>query len=85
MLQKIHFRENEKFPRYNLYAYSEGHLTEAARNMKFNGAPILFVHGNSGSYKQARSFGSVALRKGIDNNWGQHLDYFAGKLVFQFN
>lgn len=27
---------------------------------------------------QARSFASVALRKGIDNKWIQHLDYFTG-------
>lgn len=53
-LQKIHFKENDKFPQYNLYAYSEGHLTEAARRMKFNGAPVIFVHGNAGSYKQVR-------------------------------
>lgn len=78
-LQKINFRENEKFPKYNLYAYSEGRLTETVRNMKFNGAPVLFVHGNRGSYKQARSYASVALRKGIDNNWTKHLDYFTGK------
>lgn len=59
-----------------MYAYSEGRLTENARNMQFNGAPVLFVPGNSGSYKQARSLASVALRKGLDNNWSQHLDYF---------
>ncbi|XP_031625609.1 GPI inositol-deacylase [Contarinia nasturtii] len=73
---KIHFRENEKFPKYNLFAYSEGRLTEAARNMQFNGAPVIFVPGNAGSYKQARSFASVALRKGIEQNWLKHLDYF---------
>lgn len=49
------------------------------RSMKFNGAPVLFVHGNRGSYRQARSLASVALRKGIDNNWTKHLDYFTGK------
>lgn len=76
--QKINFRENEKFPKYNLFSYSEGRLTEAARNMQFNGAPVIFVPGNSGSYKQARSFASVALRKGIEENWLKHLDYFTG-------
>lgn len=80
IFQKINFKENEKFPKYNLYAYSEGRLTETVRNMKFNGAPVIFVHGNRGSYKQARSFASVALRKGIDNNWTKHLDYFTGKI-----
>lgn len=53
--------------------------------MKFNGAPVIFVHGNRGSYKQARSFASVALRKGIDNNWTKHLDYFTGKIKGNFN
>lgn len=46
--------------------------------MQFNGAPVIFVPGNSGSYKQARSFASVALRKGIEQNWLKHLDYFTG-------
>ncbi|CRK87620.1 CLUMA_CG001416, isoform A [Clunio marinus] len=73
---KIDFEENESFPKYNLYAYSEGQLTENARNLIFNGAPVLFIPGNSGSYKQARSLASVALRKGIDNDWFRHLDYF---------
>lgn len=47
--------------------------------MQFNGAPVIFVPGNSGSYKQARSFASVALRKGLEGNWLKHLDYFTGK------
>lgn len=55
-------------------------MTEKARAMEFSGAPVLFVPGNSGSYKQARSFASVAIRKGLDNNWSHHLDYFTGEL-----
>lgn len=47
--------------------------------MQFNGAPVIFVPGNGGSYKQARSFASVALRKGIEENWLKHLDYFTGE------
>ena len=47
--------------------------------MLFSGAPVLFIPGNSGSYKQARSLASVALRKGVDNDWMSHLDYFTGK------
>lgn len=58
-------------------------MTEAARNMQFNGAPVIFVPGNGGSYKQCRSFASVALRKGLEENWQKHLDYFTGKLKFQ--
>ncbi|KAL5277878.1 PGAP1 family protein [Megaselia abdita] len=73
---RIHFKENQNFPKYGLYAYSEGKITEKARAMEFTGAPVVFVPGNSGSYKQARSFASVAIRKGLDNNWNHHLDYF---------
>lgn len=40
------------YQKYNLYAYSEGRYTENARNMKFEGIPVLFVPGNAGSYKQ---------------------------------
>lgn len=53
--------------------------------MMFNGAPVLFVPGNSGSYKQSRSLASVALRKGIDNDWFQHLDYFAVDLNEEYS
>lgn len=41
------------------------------------GAPVIFVHGNAGSYKQVRSLASVALRKALDNHEpGIHLDYY---------
>lgn len=46
--------------------------------MQFNGAPVIYVPGNAGSYKQARSLASVALRKGLEENWQKHLDYFTG-------
>lgn len=76
--QKISFPENDNFPAYGLYAYSEGQLAQKTRNMQFTGAPVIFVPGNAGSYKQARSLASVALRKGIDNGLRHHLDYFTG-------
>lgn len=60
-------------------------MTENARNLQFNGAPVLFIPGNSGSYKQSRSFASVALRKGIDNDWLEHLDYFAVDLNEEYS
>lgn len=50
--QRINFEENRMFPKYSLYGYAEGHLTEFARNMNWQGAPVLFIPGNSGSYKQ---------------------------------
>lgn len=53
--------------------------------MMFSGAPVLFIPGNSGSYKQARSLASVALRKGIDNDWFQHLDYFVVDLNEEYS
>lgn len=54
LFQKVDFAENDAYPKYNLYAYSEGRLTENARKMQFNGAPVIFVPGNSGSYKQVK-------------------------------
>uniref|UniRef100_A0A182T8C5 GPI inositol-deacylase n=1 Tax=Anopheles maculatus TaxID=74869 RepID=A0A182T8C5_9DIPT len=68
---------NERFPKYGLYAYSEGFITQRVQQRVFTGAPVLFVPGSGGSYKQVRSLASVALRKGIDNNWQAHLDYFS--------
>lgn len=53
--------------------------------MIFNGAPVLFIPGNSGSYKQTRSLASVALRKGIDNDWFHHLDYFTVDLNEEYS
>uniref|UniRef100_A0A6B2ED42 GPI inositol-deacylase n=1 Tax=Phlebotomus kandelakii TaxID=1109342 RepID=A0A6B2ED42_9DIPT len=82
---RINFRENKRFPKYNLYGYAEGHLTEVARNGDWNGAPVLFIPGNGGSYKQARSLASVALRKGLDNNWAHHLDYFTVDLNEEYS
>lgn len=46
---------------------------------------MLFIPGNSGSYKQSRSLASVALRKGIDNDWFHHLDYFAVDLNEEYS
>uniref|UniRef100_A0A182P0S5 GPI inositol-deacylase n=1 Tax=Anopheles epiroticus TaxID=199890 RepID=A0A182P0S5_9DIPT len=68
---------NERFPKYGLYAYSEGFVTQRVQQRAFTGAPVLFVPGSGGSYKQVRSLASVALRKGLDNNWQAHLDYFS--------
>ncbi|XP_055616650.1 GPI inositol-deacylase isoform X2 [Toxorhynchites rutilus septentrionalis] len=82
---KIFSAEDVKFPVYGLYAYSEGRHTIDVRNMNFNGAPIIFIHGNGGSFKQVRSLASVALRKGIDNEWKQHLDYFSVDLNEQYS
>lgn len=45
--------------------------------MRMTGAPVIFVHGNAGSYKQVRSLASVALRKAHENyQSGIHMDYY---------
>lgn len=75
---RIDVPESHHFNAYSLFGYTEGKLSERARNMDFTGAPVLFIPGNGGSYKQVRSFASVALRKGIDNGWRNHLDFFSG-------
>lgn len=46
---------------------------------------MLFIPGNSGSFKQARSLASVALRKGVANNWNAHLDYFSVDLNEEYS
>ncbi|VVD00800.1 unnamed protein product [Leptidea sinapis] len=73
---RISLPENKQYPQYGLYAYSEGRFTEKARKMWFDGIPVLFLPGNSGSHMQARSIASVALRKAISNGYEYHFDYF---------
>ncbi|XP_057192030.1 GPI inositol-deacylase [Triplophysa rosa] len=54
------------YPSYGLYLYGEGAYAQETKGLKLTGAPVLFLPGNAGSYKQARSLGSVALRKAED-------------------
>ncbi|CAH2238309.1 jg17468 [Pararge aegeria aegeria] len=65
-----------KYPQYGLYAYSEGRYTERSRKMWFDGIPVLFLPGNSGSHMQVRSIASVALRKAVTQDYEYHFDYF---------
>ncbi|KAG1705468.1 GPI inositol-deacylase [Nymphon striatum] len=58
-----------RFPKYNLYVYGEG-------SGKLSGIPILFIPGNAGSYKQARSIGSVLLRMVESSNSKFHFNVF---------
>ncbi|RVE51297.1 hypothetical protein evm_004101 [Chilo suppressalis] len=73
---RITVPENVAYPQYGLYAYSEGRYTERARKMWFDGVPVLFLPGNSGSHMQARSLASVALRKALGNNYEYHFDFY---------
>ncbi|KAM9322259.1 LOW QUALITY PROTEIN: GPI inositol-deacylase-like [Pholidichthys leucotaenia] len=51
------------YPAYGLYLYGEGLYAQETRALKLTGTPVLFLPGNAESHKQARSLGSVALRK----------------------
>ncbi|CAG9812524.1 unnamed protein product [Phaedon cochleariae] len=73
---RIANKVDKQYRKYGLYAYSEGRLTERARNMYFDGIPVLFIPGNAGSCKQVRSISSVALRKSLDSRINYHFDYF---------
>lgn len=64
------------YPAYGLYLYGEGYYAQETRNLKLSGAPVLFLPGNAGSYKQARSLGSVALRKAEHMDGGLHFNVF---------
>ncbi|XP_060945118.1 GPI inositol-deacylase [Limanda limanda] len=64
------------YPAYGLYLYGEGLYAQETRALKLTGAPVLFLPGNAGSYKQARSLGSVALRKAENLEGGLHFNVF---------
>lgn len=84
-----------------MYAYSEGHFTELARKMRFDGIPVLFIPGNAGSFRQGnnlnlkitvlvisilvRSFASVALVKSVRSRPGFHFDFFTVDLNTEFS
>ncbi|KAG7259465.1 hypothetical protein CRUP_015109 [Coryphaenoides rupestris] len=69
-------RVSRLYPAYGLYLYGEGLYAQETRALKLTGAPVLFLPGNAGSYKQARSLGSVALRKAENMEGGLHLNVF---------
>ncbi|XP_071570586.1 GPI inositol-deacylase isoform X2 [Temnothorax nylanderi] len=64
----------DEYPRFGLYAYGEGFLTEKLRRMHFSGIPVLFIPGNAGSHEQVRSIASVSLRK--SRKYPFHFDFF---------
>ncbi|XP_030377970.1 GPI inositol-deacylase [Scaptodrosophila lebanonensis] len=73
----VRFGANKQFPNYGLYYYYEGVRKPLdPLKMRMTGAPVIFVPGNAGSYKQVRSLASVALRKALHSDSGIHLDYY---------
>ncbi|XP_019727635.1 GPI inositol-deacylase isoform X2 [Hippocampus comes] len=69
-------RVARRYPAYGLYLYGEGAYAQETRELQLFGAPVIFLHGNSGSYKQVRSLGSVALRKAESAQGGLHFNVF---------
>ncbi|XP_062312383.1 GPI inositol-deacylase [Osmerus eperlanus] len=69
-------RVSRLYPAYGLYLYGEGQYAQETHTLKLSGTPVLFLPGNAGSYKQARSLGSVALRKAEALEGGLHLNVF---------
>ncbi|XP_065107646.1 GPI inositol-deacylase [Paramisgurnus dabryanus] len=69
-------RVARQYPSYGLYLYGEGAYALETKGLKLTGAPVLFLPGNAGSYKQARSLGSVALRKAEDLEGPIHMNVF---------
>ncbi|XP_056019251.1 GPI inositol-deacylase-like [Ostrea edulis] len=66
----------DKFPRYSLYVYGEGPYARQVAKLNLQGIPILFIPGNSGSHKQARSLASVSLRRAMDKRTYFFFNYF---------
>ncbi|SPP89629.1 GPI inositol-deacylase isoform X1 [Drosophila guanche] len=77
MFSRVRTKNGELFPNYRLFYYYEEVRDPAdPLTRRMTGAPVIFVPGNSGSYKQVRSLASVALRKALSNEVGIHLDYY---------
>lgn len=45
-------RVSRQYPAYGLYLYGEGVYAQETKGLKLSGAPVLFLPGNAGSYKQ---------------------------------
>lgn len=43
------------YPAYGLYLYGEGLYAQETQALKLTGAPVLFLPGNAGSYKQGKN------------------------------
>ncbi|CAR21156.1 Bst1p [Lachancea thermotolerans CBS 6340] len=71
--------------KYHLYLYREqGKDREPLENnlIQLDGVPVLFIPGNAGSFKQARSIAAASADmyfdepELIDNHWTKNLDFF---------
>uniref|UniRef100_A0A8C5QKJ3 GPI inositol-deacylase n=1 Tax=Leptobrachium leishanense TaxID=445787 RepID=A0A8C5QKJ3_9ANUR len=73
---KLPRKVSRTYPAYELYLYGEGAYAAMNKNLTLTGIPVLFLPGNAGSYKQARSVGSIALRKAENIGNVYHFDVF---------
>ncbi|XP_078481985.1 GPI inositol-deacylase [Ciona intestinalis] len=71
---------SKQFPSYSLYIYGEGDYMKEVMKLKLDGIPVLFIPGHGGSYQQARSLGSVLLRKAISGGFNDHFNVFTADL-----
>lgn len=83
---KEHTRLGDK---YALYLYRDDYYQRDQMNKKFvpTGIPVIFIPGNAGSYKQARSIGSLAAEVIAERNWGQdqRLDLYTADFEEDFS
>lgn len=78
------------FPQYSLHLYRETRSkTESKLDslpLILNGVPAVFIPGNAGSHKQARSSASIALHMhGNDFPNHRHFDFFTVNLNEEFS
>lgn len=67
------------YPAYGLYLYGEGLYAQETRALKLSGAPVLFLPGNAGSYKQGEGNGNHRFPqrlKGFSWNHVKRVDGF---------
>lgn len=66
-----------QYPQYSLHYYYESQRPLGALTLPLQGVPALFLPGNAGSHKQARSSASIALRMhSSDFPRKRHFDFF---------
>lgn len=80
------FTETRLSNKYALYLYRDDYYQREDMNtFAFTGIPVIFIPGNAGSYKQARSIGSLAAQvvkeKGLDD---KKLDLFTADFQEDF-
>lgn len=57
--------------KYGLYLYRDDYYQKLSQEFKPVGIPVIFIPGNAGSYKQARSIGSLAAEAITERNLDQ--------------